>query len=147
LAQVLLRRGRARLFEEITAQPEYHQTGAELSILTDLSDEIVARTRSQELVELGSGSASKTRALIDAMLAANGAPPRYVPLDVSEIALRESGERLVSEYPGLEIAGYIGDFELSLGRLLGRPTDRGRLVAFLGGTIGNFTPERRRRFL
>ena len=137
----------SRLFEEITAQPEYYQTGAELSILTDLSDEIVARTRCRELVELGSGSASKTRALIDAMFAADGTPPRYVPLDVSESALRESGERLVSDYPGLEIQGFIGDFERSLGRLLGRPTDRGRLVAFLGGTIGNFTPPKRLGFL
>ncbi len=137
----------SRLFEEITAQPEYYQTGAELSILTDRSDEIVARTGCRELVELGSGSASKTRALIDAMLAADGVPPRYVPLDVSESALRESGERLVSEYPTLEILGFIGDFDRSLGRLLGRPSDRGRLVAFLGGTIGNFTPKKRRGFL
>ncbi len=137
----------SRLFEEITVQPEYYQTGAELSILTDRSDEIVARTGCRELVELGSGSASKTRALIDAMLAAGGVPPRYVPLDVSESALRESGERLVSEYPTLEILGFIGDFERSLGRLLGRPSGRGRLVAFLGGTIGNFTPEKRRGFL
>lgn len=137
----------SRLFEEITAQPEYYQTGAELSILRSLSDGIVARTRCRELVELGSGSASKTRALIDAMFDANDGPPRYVPLDVSASALRESGERLISEYPGLEIQGFIGDFDLSLGRLLGRPTDRNRLVAFLGGTIGNFTPEKRQEFL
>ncbi|HKH12452.1 MAG TPA: L-histidine N(alpha)-methyltransferase [Rubrobacter sp.] len=137
----------SRLFEEITAQPEYYQTGAELSILKGRSEEIVAQTGCRELVELGSGSASKTRALIEAMLAADGRPPRYVPLDVSGSALRESGERLVSEYPGLEIQGFIGDFDLSLGRLLGRPSDRGRLVAFLGGTIGNFTPEKRRGFL
>ncbi len=137
----------SRLFEEITAQPEYYQTGAELSILKSLSDEIVARTRCRELVELGSGSASKTRALIDTMFDANDGPPRYVPLDVSGSALRESGERLISEYPGLEIQGFIGDFDLSLGRLLGRPTDRNRLVAFLGGTIGNFTPEKRQEFL
>lgn len=137
----------SRLFEEITAQPEYYQTGAERSILAARSEEIVARTGCRELVELGSGSASKTRALIEAMLAANGLPPRYVPLDVSESALRESGERLVSEYPALEIRGFIGDFDLSLGRLLGRPTDRDRLVAFLGGTIGNFTPKKREGFL
>lgn len=140
----------SRLFEEITAQPEYYQTGAELSILQERSDEIVHRARCGELVELGSGSASKTRALIDAMFDANGAggqPPRYVPLDVSETALRESGNRLVSEYPGLEIQGFIGDFELSLARLLGRPSERNRLVAFLGGTLGNFTPEKRREFL
>ena len=137
----------SRLFEEITAQPEYYQTGAELSILQSRSDEIVARTRCRELVELGSGSASKTRALIDAMFEANAVPPRYVPLDVSESALRESGERLVAEYPGLEIQGFIGDFDRSLGRLLGRPSDHNRLVAFLGGTIGNFTPGKRREFL
>ncbi|HEV2093297.1 MAG TPA: L-histidine N(alpha)-methyltransferase [Rubrobacter sp.] len=137
----------SRLFEEITAQPEYYQTGAELSILMARSDEIVARTGCRELVELGSGSASKTRALIEAMLAADGPPPRYVPLDVSGSALRESGERLASEYPGLEIRGFIGDFDRSLGRLLARPSDRGRLVAFLGGTIGNFTPEKREGFL
>lgn len=140
----------SRLFEEITAQPEYYQTGAELSILRQRSDEIVHHARCGELVELGSGSASKTRALIDAMFDANGQhgpPPRYVPLDVSETALRESGNRLVSEYPGLEVQGFIGDFELSLERLLGRPSDRNRLVAFLGGTLGNFTPEKRREFL
>lgn len=137
----------SRLFEEITAQPEYYQMGAELSILQNRSDEIVARTRCRELVELGSGSESKTRALIDAMFDTNGVPPRYVPLDVSESALRESGERLFAEYPGLEIRGFIGDFDHSLGRLLGRPSDRNRLVAFLGGTIGNFTPEKRREFL
>ncbi len=141
----------SRIFEEITAQPEYYQTGTELSILKDRSEEIVTRTGCRELVELGSGSASKTRVLIEAMLAAgdaaDGAPPRYVPLDVSESALRESGARLISEYPALEIRGFIGDFDRSLGRLLGRPSDRGRLVAFLGGTVGNFTPKKRRGFL
>ena len=139
----------SRLFEEITAQPEYYQTGAELSILKQRSASIVSRTGCRELVELGSGSASKTRALIDAMLDApdgNGAA-RYVPLDVSESALRESGERLLGEYPDLEVRGFVGDFDLSLGRLLGRPSDLGRLVAFLGGTIGNFAPQKRREFL
>ena len=90
----------SRLFEEITAQPEYYQTGAELSILEARSREIVARTGCRELVELGSGWASKTRALIEAMLAASGPSPRYVPLDVSESALRGSGERLVPSTRG-----------------------------------------------
>ncbi len=139
----------SRLFEEITAQPEYYQTGAELSILKDRAASIVSRTGCRELVELGSGSAGKTRTLIDALLdASSGAgPARYVPLDVSESALRESGEGLLAAYPGLEIRGFVGDFDLSLGRLLGRPSDLRRLVAFLGGTIGNFTPQKRREFL
>lgn len=145
----------SRLFEQITELPEYYQTRAELSILNDKSRAIVETTGFRELVELGSGSASKTRALLDALFDARDrkadGPLRYVPLDVSESALRESGERLTAEYPELEIRGYIGDFDTSLGKLLGGPHSAGgsgrRLVIFLGGTIGNFTPEKRRAFL
>ena len=143
----------SRIFEEITKQPEYYQTRTELSILQDKADEIVSRTRCRELVELGSGSASKTRALLNAMVKSSrdGEPVRYVPLDVSESAVRESSEKLLEEYPGLEVSGYVGDFDHSLGRLLGESAaeDRGdgRLVIFLGGTIGNFSPEKRRSFL
>ena len=149
----------SRLFERITELPEYYQTRTELSILREKAREIVFRARCREIVELGSGSASKTRTLLDALLEArapdgnpNGRPARYVPLDVSVSALRESGERLLEEYPGLEISGYVGDFERSPARLLGDLAgadagQEGRLVVFLGGTIGNFTPERRRSFL
>ena len=154
----------SELFEEITTLPEYYQTRTELSILREKAPEIVARTRCRELVELGSGSASKTRALLDAMMAARessgpGADRvRYVPLDVSESALTGSARRLLEEYPALEISGFVGDFDRSLECLLARSswtTDEPgvdgaagrRLVIFLGGTIGNFTPERRREFL
>lgn len=150
----------SRLFERITELPEYYQTRTELSILRKRAREIVSRARCWEIVELGSGSASKTRTLLAAMLEArapeenpNGRPARYVPLDVSESALRESGEGLLEEYPELEISGYVGDFERSPARLLSELTgaehagEGGRLVVFLGGTIGNFTPERRRSFL
>jgi L-histidine N-alpha-methyltransferase len=114
--------------------------------------EIVARSRCQELIELGSGSASKTRALLNAILDARKegeGPVRYVPLDVSESALRRSVERLLEEYPTLEISGYIGDFDLSLEPLLAHTGEDGlgRLVIFLGGTIGNFTPDQRGSFL
>ena len=152
----------SRLFEQITELPEYYQTRTELSILREKAREIVSRARCREIVELGSGSASKTRTLLDAMLEflrapgenLNGRPARYVPLDVSASALRESGERLLEEYPGLEICGYVGDFERSPARILselaGADVEEGRgerLVILLGGTIGNFTPERRRCFL
>ena len=144
------------LFEEITALPEYYQTRTELSILRDRAPEIVARTRCRELVELGSGSARKTHALLDAMTTSFPKDPvRYVPLDVSENALVSSATRLLKEYPALEISGFIGDFDHSLGGLLAYPQstdetrtgDSERLVAFLGGTIGNLTPERRQFFL
>lgn len=143
----------SEIFEEITALPEYYQTRTELSILEAKAEEIVAQTGARELVELGSGSASKTRALLDAMLAADGgglgAPVHYVPFDVSESAVTGSAERLREEYPAVEISGFVGDFDHSLENLLSRPRQNGsgRLVIFLGGTIGNFTPHRRREFL
>jgi L-histidine N-alpha-methyltransferase len=138
----------SEIFEEITALPEYYQTRTELSILETRAREIIAHTGASELVELGSGSASKTRALLDAMLDGAGTV-NYVPFDVSESAVTGSAERLREEYPSLEISGFVGDFDHSLERLLARSRrdGSGRLVIFLGGTIGNFTPERRREFL
>jgi L-histidine N-alpha-methyltransferase len=145
----------SELFEEITTLPEYYQTRTELSILREKAPEIIARTHCRELVELGSGSASKTRALLDAMMAQRerfgSYPVRYVPLDISESALTSSARRLFEEYPALEISGFVGDFDHSLEYLLAHPRQAdepaGRLVIFLGGTIGNFTPEWRRSFL
>ncbi|QIN80908.1 L-histidine N(alpha)-methyltransferase [Rubrobacter marinus] len=138
----------SELFEEITELPEYYQTRTEASILEAKSREIVERTRCRELVELGSGSASKTRVLLDAMAEEEADPFRYAPLDVSESALEGSAVRLLEEYPRLEIRGYVGDFEGPLERVFsGDGEGVGRLVIFLGGTIGNFTPEKRREFL
>ena len=138
----------SEIFEEITALPEYYQTRTELSILETKAKEIIAQTGARELIELGSGSASKTRALLDAMLESTR-QVSYVPFDVSESAVTGSAERLREEYPALKISGFVGDFDHSLERLLARPRrdGSGRLVIFLGGTIGNFTPERRREFL
>ena len=138
----------SEIFEEITALPEYYQTRTELSILEAKAGELAARTGARELVELGSGSSSKTGALLDAMLE-TGDAVSYVPFDVSESAVKGSAERLREEYPELEISGFVGDFDHSLERLLDRPRNdgSGRLVIFLGGTVGNFTPERRREFL
>ena len=138
----------SELFEQITDLPEYYQTRAEASILEKRSGEIVERTRCRELVELGSGSASKTRALLDAMASGGADPFRYVPLDVSETALAGSAVKLLEEYPGLRIQGFVGDFEGPLERVFsGDAGEGGRLVIFLGGTIGNFTPKKRRDFL
>ena len=102
----------SELFEEITTLPEYYQTRTELSILKKRASEIVAYTHCRELVELGSGSASKTCALLDAMLAPRArerpaGPLRYMPLDVSESALSGSARRLREEYPELEISGFV----------------------------------------
>ena len=134
----------ARLFDEITRLPEYYPTRAERAILTARSADMVRSTGAAELVELGSGVPTKTLLLLDAMRDA-GTLDRYVPFDVSEGVLRESAEHLVEHYPGLRVYGVLGDFERHLDAL---PQAEGpRIVAFLGGTIGNFPPGTRRKFL
>jgi L-histidine N-alpha-methyltransferase len=134
----------AELFDQICELPEYYPTRAERSILEERAAEIAEVTGAVELVELGSGTAAKTRVLLDALHAA-GTLERYVPVDVTETLVRECAEELTEEYPGLRVHGVIGDFERHLELL---PAAIGpRIVAFLGGTIGNFPPGSRRRFL
>jgi L-histidine N-alpha-methyltransferase len=135
----------SQLFEQITRLPEYYPTRAEQSILDRVGAEIVAAARPQELVELGPGSARKTHALLDPMLAQAEDHVTYVPVDVSEAAIQDLAERLAGAYDELQIHGVVGDFEQDLGRL--RTNGRRRLVAFLGGTIGNLDHEQRHRFL
>jgi L-histidine Nalpha-methyltransferase len=135
----------SQLFERITELDEYYPTRAERAILAERSAEIVAAAGGPAtLVELGSGSAAKTRHLLSAMRDA-GCLCTYVPVDISEEITHETAECLVDEYPGLEIHGLVCDFERHLERIPER--DGGRLVAFLGGTIGNLYPDARRKFL
>ncbi|MEE1824470.1 L-histidine N(alpha)-methyltransferase [Streptomyces sp. BE20] len=133
----------SELFEEITRLPEYYPTRAERAILTARAGEIAAVTRARTLVELGSGSSEKTRLLLDA-LRDLGTLDAYVPVDVSESALGAAGAALATEYPGLAVHGVLADFTARLGL----PPDGGpRLVAFLGGTLGNLLPAERAAFL
>ncbi|MFE7193370.1 L-histidine N(alpha)-methyltransferase [Kitasatospora sp. NPDC057541] len=133
----------SELFEEITRLPEYYPTRAERAILTARAGEIAAATRARTLVELGSGSSEKTRLLLDA-LRDLGTLEAYVPVDVSESALTAAGEALATEYPDLAVHGVLADFTARLGLpAAGGP----RLVAFLGGTLGNLLPAERAAFL
>jgi dimethylhistidine N-methyltransferase/ergothioneine biosynthesis protein EgtC len=133
----------SELFEEITRLPEYYPTRAEREILAARSGEIAAATGAHTLVELGSGSSEKTRLLLNA-LRDNGTLRQIVALDVSESALREASAALHAEYPSAAVHGVVGDFTEHLGLLPGEPP---RLVAFLGGTIGNLLPDERAKFL
>jgi L-histidine N-alpha-methyltransferase len=134
----------AELFDRICELPEYYPTRAERAILERTATELAALTNAVELVELGSGTAAKTRVLLDALHAA-GTLVRYVPVDVTESMVRDCAETLTEEYPGLRVHGVIGDFERHLDRV--PPAIGPRIVAFLGGTVGNFQPGSRRRFL
>jgi L-histidine Nalpha-methyltransferase len=133
----------SQLFEAITELPEYYPTRAERSILEARSEEIVAAADAEILIELGSGSAAKTRCLLDAMRDAD-LLDAYVPVDISEEITRATAEALVGEYDGLRVHGIICDYETHLERV---PREEGALIAFLGGTIGNFRPAPRRSFL
>ncbi|MGW0947022.1 L-histidine N(alpha)-methyltransferase [Streptomyces sp. NPDC002623] len=130
----------SELFERITELPEYYPTRAEREILVDRAGEIAAAARARTLVELGSGSSEKTRYLIDAMTELD----TYVPVDVSESALAQAGQALIAERPGLNVHALIADFTA---RLTLPDTPGPRLVAFLGGTIGNLLPAERAVFL
>ena len=135
----------SQLFEQITALPEYYPTRAERSILAERSAEILdSAGEPAMLVELGSGSAAKTRHLLSAMREAD-CLGIYSPVDISEQITHETAESLVEEFPGLAIRGLVCDFEQHLERI--PDGDEGRLVAFLGGTIGNLYPQARREFL
>jgi L-histidine Nalpha-methyltransferase len=134
----------SELFERITELPEYYPTRTERFILGAIAGDVAERTGATELVELGAGYATKTRVLLDAMAAA-GTLRGYVPLDVSEATVLGCAAELVEEYPGLQVHGVVGDFERHLDAL---PAPTGpRIVALLGGTVGNFLPGARRRFL
>ncbi|MFF9134913.1 L-histidine N(alpha)-methyltransferase [Streptomyces sp. NPDC014806] len=130
----------SELFERITTLPEYYPTRAEREILIDRSAEIAAATGARTLVELGSGSSEKTRYLIDALTSLR----TYVPVDVSESALTQAGRALVAERPDLDVHALIADFT---GTFTLPDTPGPRLVAFLGGTIGNLLPAERAAFL
>ncbi|RFC70452.1 L-histidine N(alpha)-methyltransferase [Streptomyces sp. AcE210] len=130
----------SELFDEITTLPEYYPTRAEREILLARSQEIAEATGARTLVELGSGSSDKTRHLLDDLPDLE----TYVPVDVSESALRGAAEALGAERPGLRIHALIADFTLGL-TLPDAPGPR--LAAFLGGTIGNLLPAERAAFL
>ncbi|WP_369174295.1 L-histidine N(alpha)-methyltransferase [Streptomyces sp. R28] len=130
----------SELFEQITELPEYYPTRAEREILLDRAGEIAAVTGARTLVELGSGSSEKTRYLIDALTGLH----TYVPVDVSDSALTQAGQALIEERPGLNVHALIADFT---GGLALPQAPGPRLVAFLGGTIGNLLPVERAAFL
>ena len=130
------------LFENITKLPEYYLTRAETEILTKRAKDIVQLVVPDELVELGSGSSTKTRLLIEAMHSMGG--NRYIPIDISETALCQAVEALSADYEWLEIMGYVGNYHTDLPLLHRRGR---RLLMFLGSSLGNYTGTARREFL
>lgn len=128
------------LFEEICEQPEYYLTRTEDAILRDHAEEMVSGwDEVPVMIELGSGSSTKTRRLIEAALEAYGSL-HYVPIDVSESILEESARTLVADYPELTVTGFAADYDTVLWALSDRFAGP-KLVVFLGSSLGNFDDE------
>jgi len=136
----------SKLFEAICLLPEYYPTRAENEILTSYADEIVGMTgRLDRLIEMGSGSASKTRLIIEALLRSQP-DLLFVPVDISESALESSSRILLQSYPGLRIEAFAAEYFDGLAKLGRR--DSGRTLAlFLGSNISNFEPDQALAFL
>ncbi|MEL7511270.1 MAG: L-histidine N(alpha)-methyltransferase [Cyanobacteria bacterium J06554_3] len=135
----------SQLFEQICELPEYYPTRTETVILERVSGAIAQQTGPCEIVELGSGSSTKTRILLDAYQSA-GYPLRYLPVDVSDTMLSETAQKLLQEYPTLSIQAIASTYEPALNAL---PTKQlpARLIAFIGSTIGNLQPAECAAFL
>jgi L-histidine N-alpha-methyltransferase len=126
----------SRLYEEVAQLPEYYLPRREAEILRTHAAEI-AEIGAPRLIELGSGATGNTRLLLDALA---GTLERFIPIDLSEEALRRSAAAIEADYPELSVEPRVGDFERDLASL---PPG---LVAFLGSTIGNLYPDARARF-
>ena len=130
----------SELFERITELPEYYPTRTERRILRDHAAGIARETGARTLIELGSGYSTKTRLLLDALTSLR----TYVAMDVSPTALTEAAGRITAAYPSLRVHNVVGDITRHLKHL---PAGEDRMIAFLGGTIGNFVPAERAAFL
>ena len=135
----------SELFEQITQLPEYYPTRTETAILKAQSAAIAQLTGPCELIELGSGSSTKTRFLLDAYQQLGASPLHYVPIDVSGGMLKEAALHLLEDYAGLTIHGLTGTYGAALAAL---PPQRlpARMIAFIGSSLGNLTVEESDRF-
>lgn len=132
------------LFDRICELPEYYPTRTEGALLAEIADDVIARTRPACLLELGSGMSRKTEYLLDACQRL-GCLARYAPFDVCDEVLVAAGRRLRERYRWLDVQPLCGDYGAGLAHLPRRAAPT--LLAFLGGTIGNFTPAEAHDFL
>jgi L-histidine N-alpha-methyltransferase len=134
----------SRIFDEICNLPEYYPTRTELSILKNAAEGIMANFQGGDIIELGSGANRKIRMLLDAAGNSGCSSIRYIPVDVSQQALTDAVEELISIYPELEVLCIVADFIHHINVI---PNSRPKLIVFFGGTIGNLDEEESISFL
>jgi L-histidine N-alpha-methyltransferase len=128
----------SQLFEEITLLPEYYLTRTERALLERWMPEWIGALAPHALVELGAGSAEKTRIVLDAIASAVESAV-YVPVDVSAEFLDQTADRIRAAYPSIDVVPVVADITDAFGLPAGLPHPT--LHAFLGSTIGNFAPD------
>ncbi len=133
----------SELFDQITRLAEYYPTEAEREILLANAGQLIEIAQPRTIIELGSGTSDKTKAILDAAVAGGGLG-RFVPFDVSEEFLRTSVDVLADRYPEIEVHGVVGDFDHHLPYL---PSGDRQLLMLLGGTLGNYRPTEREGLL
>lgn len=135
----------SELFERITGLDAYYQTRTEISILETFGKTIMERVGPRHIIELGSGAGRKIRLLLDAWNRKD-VDRTCTMLDINESFLRQSITRLAGDYSQIRFRGIVGDFTEGFGDL-GLAAESERLVVFFAGTMGNFDPQQRARFL
>lgn len=123
------------LFEEITRLEEYYPTRTEKGILRQMAPALMKQYKGYEIIELGPGDHSKISILLNAAAGLNLSSMKYLPLDISQPALRSSAEQLVSTFPNLHVEGYAVDFLSQFGSV---QREQAAIICFFGSTIGNF---------
>ena len=123
------------LFEEITRLEEYYPTRTEKSILKQIAPALMKQYKGYEIIELGPGDHSKISILLNAAAGLRQTSIRYLPLDISQPALRSSAENLVTAFPNLLVEGYAVDFFSQFGPIR---REHPAFICFFGSTIGNF---------
>jgi len=127
------------LFEEITHLEEYYPTRTEKGILKQMAPALMKQYKGYEIIELGPGDHSKISILLNAAAGINHGSMKYLPLDISQPALRNSAEQLVRTFPNLHVEGYAVDFLSQFGSV---QREQAAIICFFGSTIGNFEWER-----
>ncbi len=133
----------SKLFEEITRLPEYYPTRTEKKLLGQIGPSFFDKPESLNIVEIGSGDCSKISILLGAIPPQRWSSVRYMPVDVSDSAIRESADELRRKFPGVEIEGIVADFTRQLHHI---PDCGNRLFCFLGSTLGNLSREQEKQF-
>jgi dimethylhistidine N-methyltransferase len=134
------------IFEQICELPEYYLTRTEHGILKKFAREIAAYSKGElALIELGSGSSTKTRLIIEALIDYQNVL-HYIPVDISETILVSSAEELLEDYPDLKITAHVAEYHTAIKQISKQEIEQ-KMVVFLGSNIGNFEPQSAENFL